>query len=208
MNMEEAVREMARQHGIEIVDATVCSDCQPQDTACAACVDVQEEAAAAEADAETNARYMAGVEGYDYAAPHPTFPAPAFDRIYKAAIAANERMADQGVNNVSAPQPQNTAGASSIYERDANPRRFESEEDKTFYVPSPRVGEQIERVFQIRPLVNKGEKHQRLNEVVAKFRSVAAYLVQLTPECREQSLMLTHLEEAANNACNAIARDV
>lgn len=68
----------------------------------------------------------------------------------------------------------------------ATPERIES--DFTYHAP-------------------KGDQAQRYEQIRERAKGLALYLLQVTPQSREQSLALTHLEEAVMWANASIARN-
>ena len=64
--------------------------------------------------------------------------------------------------------------------------------------------EELERRFSYHP--PKGNQPERYEKIRAAALEFATLIVNLTPASREQSLALTHLEEAVMQANAAIAR--
>lgn len=73
------------------------------------------------------------------------------------------------------------------------------------YVGSDRVMAQIERTFTYH--APQGDQAGRYEAIRSRAREFAAFLATVTPESREQSLALTHLEEVVMFANAAIARN-
>jgi hypothetical protein len=65
--------------------------------------------------------------------------------------------------------------------------------------------ERIERDFTYH--APKGDQVERYQQLRDKAKEFAQFIVELTPASREQSLALTHLENAAFYANAAIARN-
>lgn len=65
--------------------------------------------------------------------------------------------------------------------------------------------EQIEKAFTYHP--PKGDQPERYEKLRNEFKKLAHLIVDHTPELREQSIALTHLEAASMNANAAIARN-
>ena len=77
---------------------------------------------------------------------------------------------------------------------------------KMIYVPTTRVVEQIDRVFNYHPPRADLDQVERYKAIRAHAREFAWMIVQLTPVSREQSTALTKLEETVMFANAAIAR--
>lgn len=73
------------------------------------------------------------------------------------------------------------------------------------YQASEKVKSQIERVFTYNP--PKGDQPTRYVHLRGVAKNLAYAIVNETPESREQSLALTHLEQAIMFANAAIARN-
>ena len=67
------------------------------------------------------------------------------------------------------------------------------------------IRERIERDFTYHP--PKGDQQERYVKLRENAKFLAYLIVELTPESREQSLALTHLEEAIFFANASIARN-
>ena len=73
------------------------------------------------------------------------------------------------------------------------------------YDVSTKMGEQLEKTFTYHsPKNDQPERYVALRDEAKKL---AYHIVQLTPPSREQSLAITHLEEAIFYANAAIARN-
>ncbi len=73
------------------------------------------------------------------------------------------------------------------------------------YTPTEDKLAQVEKVFAFHPAKeDQPERYQALREA---FKQVAIKILEYTPNSREQSLALTHLEEASLMANAAIARN-
>ena len=73
------------------------------------------------------------------------------------------------------------------------------------YQPSERVANQLNKAFTYQP--PKPDQVPRYEAIRELARGFAQQLVEMTPESREQSLALTHLEEVVMFANAAIARN-
>jgi hypothetical protein len=73
------------------------------------------------------------------------------------------------------------------------------------YQPSARISAQIEKAFTYHP--PKGDQPTRYGLIRDSAHALARSIVRVTPESREQSLALTHLEQAVAFANAAIARN-
>ncbi len=65
--------------------------------------------------------------------------------------------------------------------------------------------EQVQRTFTYHP--PKPDQQPRYAAIRDKAKELALLLIEVTPESREQSLALTHLEEAVMFANASIARN-
>lgn len=73
------------------------------------------------------------------------------------------------------------------------------------YEVTPKMGEQLEKTFTYHaPKDDQPERYVLLRD---KTKSLAYDIVKNTPPSREQSLAITHLEEAIFYANAAIARN-
>lgn len=75
----------------------------------------------------------------------------------------------------------------------------------TDYDLTPQIAAQVQRSFVYHP--PKNDQAERSAEIRDLARAYATTMLRLTPPSREQSLALTHLEEAVMWANAAIARN-
>lgn len=73
------------------------------------------------------------------------------------------------------------------------------------YTASDEMQQRLQRTFNYHP--PKGNQTLRYEQLRAKVRDLAYYVVHNTPPSREQSITLTCLEEAVMFANAAIARN-
>ena len=73
------------------------------------------------------------------------------------------------------------------------------------YTPSDQMVERIANDFTYH--APHGDQAQRYEEIRARFKELAVFLLSITPPSREQSLALTLLEESVFYANAAIARN-
>lgn len=75
----------------------------------------------------------------------------------------------------------------------------------TRHTPSQKVRQQIDRSFRYHP--PKGDQSQRYVAIRDQAHAFATLIAENTPESREQSLALTHLDQVVMFANAAIARN-
>lgn len=69
----------------------------------------------------------------------------------------------------------------------------------------PVIDEDLEKRFSNHPA--KGDQRERYEQLWAEAKAFAYTIKRLTPYSREQSLALTHLEDAVTSAIAAISRN-
>jgi hypothetical protein len=67
------------------------------------------------------------------------------------------------------------------------------------------IRERIENDFTFHPF--KGDQRERCKQLHEKAKELALLIAELTPTSREQSLALTHVEDAVMKATAAIVRN-